>query len=124
MIYRSKLESEAGIQLSGSSCVICGWCKLNKNGNTLVEGAHVKPLECDLNTDIRQNIIALCPNHHVMFDNYLFYIHPQTKVAIFVDKDDEYNQIDLSSKVSHIKPEYLAYRQYLFEKHNLTRIFL
>lgn len=122
MIPRNKLESQEGIILSGSSCIICGWCKRKQNGDYLVEGAHVKPLECDKNSDIRQNIIALCPNHHTMFDNYLFYINPQTKRTVFLDQEESENNIDLSTKVSHIKPEYLAYRQYLFEQKNMIKV--
>lgn len=122
MTNRNRIESNAGILLSGNACVICGWCKRKQNGESLVEGAHVKPLECDVKSDIRQNIIALCPNHHTMFDHFLFYIDPQTKHTVFWDKDDNDNNIDLSAKTSHIKPEYLAYRQYIFEQKNLSRV--
>lgn len=122
MTYRNKSESLAGIALSGGLCIICGWCKRKQNGESLVEGAHVKPIEYDYKSDNRQNIIALCPNHHTMFDNYLFYIDPQTKHTVFADEKDIDNRIDLSAQISHIKPEYLAYRQYLFEHHNMNRV--
>lgn len=118
MTLRNKKESIAGIELCKNSCIICGWHKTNKSNNLLVEGAHVKPLENDITADNRYNIIALCPNHHTMFDNYLFYLDPNTLKVIFLDKKDEYNNIDVSKKVKHIRPEYLAYRKYLFDKNN------
>ena len=119
MMSRNKRESICGIELCGNSCIICGWSKA-RNGVLLVEGAHIKPLECDSDCDNRYNIIALCPNHHTMFDNYLFYIEPQTLTAIFQDETDEFNNLNLSQKLKHIKIEYLAYRKYLFERNNKT----
>lgn len=103
--------------MCGDSCVICGWSK-KRNGILLVEGAHIKPLEYDADCDNRFNIIALCPNHHTMFDNYLFYIEPQTLIVKFQDKTDEFNNLDLSQKLKYIKKEYLAYRKYLYEVNN------
>ena len=117
-MVRNKNESINGIELSGCSCVICGWNKSTLKVNVLVEGAHVKPLEFDSSCDNRFNIISLCPNHHAMFDKYMFYIDPDELIVRFQDEKDEYNNIDISEKIRHVKKEYLAYRKYLYDKNN------
>lgn len=115
---RNKEESREGIRLCGNACVICGWNKTNTRGMPLVEGAHVKPFINDKSCDNRNNIIALCPNHHTMFDNFLFYIDPNTYIAKFFYVDDEFNNVDLSNKIKYVRVEYLAYRKYLYEEEN------
>ena len=114
---RNKYESEIALKLCKYKCVICGWDKEAK-GISLVEGAHIKPFECDNKADKFDNIIALCPNHHTQFDRFLFYINPQNRCTFFLDENDEYNNVDLSSQIKYVKKEYLAYRQYLFEVNN------
>ncbi|MCD8044866.1 MAG: HNH endonuclease [Tannerellaceae bacterium] len=53
---------------------MCGISIKTKNGR-YAEGAHIRPLgrphDGDDNSD---NIICLCPNHHVMFDKGMFSI--------------------------------------------------
>lgn len=122
MTYRNKSESEKGIRLSGEACIVCGWIKKDLLGNSLVEGAHVKPLENDAKCDCYNNIIALCPNHHTMFDRYMFYIDSESLHIIFDDKSDEYNGVDVSPKIKHIKKEYLAYRQYLYTNNHSIKV--
>jgi len=55
-------------------CQVCGIAIKAKNG-LYAEGAHIKPLgnphNGDDNTD---NLLCLCPNHHVMFDKGVFSI--------------------------------------------------
>lgn len=113
---RNKSASERGVFLSGGRCVVCGWCSCSMGGVPLVEGAHVKPLENDEKSDNEHNIIALCPNHHTMFDHYLFYIDSQTKKLVFRNQDCPENGVDVSAKITHISAEYLAYREYLFKE--------
>ena len=117
MTSRNKFESEKGIRLSGSRCVICGWHETDHKGTILVEGAHVKPFEDDPSVDKANNIIALCPNHHLEFDVGNFYIEPQTGIVHF-RTDNEFSNICIKNKIQHIKEEYLAYRQYLYNKIN------
>ena len=53
-------------------CQVCGFSIKNKKGS-YAEGAHIKPLgnphNGDDNTD---NLLCLCPNHHVMLDKGCF----------------------------------------------------
>ncbi len=113
---RNKKESEKSIKLCQNRCVICGWNEHDRHNSPLVEGAHIKPLEYDDTSDLYDNIIALCPNHHTLFDSYMFYIDPQTMHTVFMNKSNPYHNIDLSQKLRYVKKEYLAYRQYLYNK--------
>ena len=50
-------------------CQICGDTIELTDGNTYAEAHHIKPLGVPHNgPDVAENIIVLCPNHHVMFD--------------------------------------------------------
>lgn len=79
-------------------CQICDTAIETKNG-LYAEGAHIKPLGKPHNgDDCSDNILCLCPNHHVMFDkggiaisdnltvlgsiNYKFYAHPKHVINI------------------------------------------
>jgi len=62
-------------------CQVCGTSIKTKNG-LYAEGAHIKPLGKPHNgDDSADNILCLCPNHHVMFDKGSFSI------------DDDFNLI-------------------------------
>jgi hypothetical protein len=51
------------------SCQICGTSISLNNDTKYVEGHHIKPLSQPHNgPDIPQNIICVCPNHHVQLD--------------------------------------------------------
>ena len=114
MTSRNKFESEKGIKYSGSCCVICGWNETDPKGKLLVEGAHVKPFEVGAEHDNANNIIALCPNHHAEFDAGNFYIDPKTGIVHF-RTENKFSNICIKSKIKHVKEEYLAYRQYIYE---------
>jgi predicted restriction endonuclease len=50
-------------------CQMCGETVALQNGETYAEAHHIKPLGMPHNgPDIAENIVVLCPNHHVMFD--------------------------------------------------------
>lgn len=61
-------------QLYNYQCQICSETIITKVGR-YAEGAHIKPLGKPHNGDDNSNnLICLCPNHHVMFDKGLFSI--------------------------------------------------
>lgn len=61
-------------KLYNFKCQVCGTCIDTKNGK-YAEGAHIRPLGKPHNgEDNPDNVICLCPNHHVMFDKGLFSI--------------------------------------------------
>ncbi len=57
------------------TCQICG-IRIAVNGIGYAEAAHVKPLGKPHNgNDQPDNLLCLCPNHHVMFDKGVFTIN-------------------------------------------------
>jgi putative restriction endonuclease len=56
-------------QLHNYQCQVCGTA-LETSAGLYAEAAHIKPLGQPHNgPDVESNILCLCPNHHVLFDN-------------------------------------------------------
>jgi putative restriction endonuclease len=56
-------------QLHNYQCQVCG-IALETSAGLYAEAAHIKPLGQPHNgPDVESNILCLCPNHHVLFDN-------------------------------------------------------
>ena len=60
----------------GCACAICG-TQLD-----IVEGAHIIPVHVVNSTDDMWNGLALCPNHHQLFDAYLLTVTASLKIRI------------------------------------------
>ncbi|WP_220348040.1 HNH endonuclease [Thalassotalea euphylliae] len=59
----------------GHQCQVCG-IAIETSAGLYAEAAHIKPLgEPHNGPDIESNLLCLCPNHHVMFDNGGFAIN-------------------------------------------------
>lgn len=72
-------------------CQVCGLA-IETSAGLYAEAAHIKPLGKPHNgPDIESNILCLCPNHHVMFDNGGFAI------------DDNLNLIGINGKLNELK---------------------
>jgi putative restriction endonuclease len=55
-------------------CQVCGEC-IETPGGPYAEGAHIRPLGQPHNgPDTPDNVLCLCPNHHALFDFYVFTI--------------------------------------------------
>ena len=55
--------------IHGDQCQLCGETIVLSDGSTYSEAHHIKPLGGPHHgPDVPENIIVLCPNHHVMFD--------------------------------------------------------
>jgi predicted restriction endonuclease len=119
MISRNVKQSKKGISETGEKCVVCGWSKLDSKNNSLLQGAHVKPLKGNYEIDNFNNIISLCPNHHIEFDAGNYYIDHEKKCVIHFNKDDEMHLSIVKGSIAHVKSEYFLYRKYLFEKKNV-----
>ncbi|WP_375750914.1 YDG/SRA domain-containing protein [Vibrio sp. HN007] len=71
-IVRDTKISQDIKDLYGYKCQVCGTAIKTKTG-LYAEGAHVKPIGRPHNgDDCLDNLICLCPNHHVMFDKGTF----------------------------------------------------
>lgn len=70
--YRVLRDTNLGCQiklLNHHQCQLCGTSIVLANGKIYSEAHHIKPLGRPHNgPDIAENIIVLCPNHHVMLD--------------------------------------------------------
>jgi len=56
----------------GNRCAMCGL------GSSLLQGAHIFPVEAPGSTDEVWNGLSLCHNHHGAFDLHLIWIDPST----------------------------------------------
>ena len=117
MIFRDKLERKEGISLSGDCCIVCGWNEKNINGNILVIGAHVRPFESVSDYDKRDNIIGLCPNHHIEYDVGNITIDPVRFLCIHRDHKNPFHLKKIIGKINHIQKGYFDYhRKNIFNK--------
>lgn len=86
------------------TCQVCG-VKLEGSAGPYAEAAHIRPLGTPHNgPDSKDNILCLCPNHHVLFD--------LGGIAI----DDDFSLIGMSGRLSvhrehRINPEHLRYHR-------------
>ncbi len=118
MASRKREETEMALRLCHHRCVICGWQSRSIRGESLVVGAHIKPV-AELERDSYEDIIALCPNHHAEFDAFLFYIDPKLMKVVHVEKESPYDGQTVD--IPHIRKEFLGYRQYLWNQAQETR---
>lgn len=89
------------------TCQIC-WLRIESHGVGYAEWAHIRPLWKPHNwTDTVDNLLCLCPNHHVMFDKWIFSINDDLslnwiKGKIFLSKNHGINQENLKYQREHI----------------------
>ena len=87
------------------NCQVCGIAIPTKSG-FYSEGAHIKPLGKPHNgDDSLENLICLCPNHHVMFDKGVFSINNDLELIGVVS-----GILNVSAK-HRINKENLAYHR-------------
>jgi putative restriction endonuclease len=95
-----------------STCQVCGVQINLPTGNKYAEGAHIRPLGMPHNgPDLIENILCLCPNHHLMFDKYCYSINPATLELIGLDGTlhlNEEHQIDRNHLQYHYN-NYMAH---------------
>ena len=71
-IVRNTLMATDVKRINGYRCQVCD-TRLETAGGPYAEGAHIKPLGRPHNgPDIRENILCMCPNHHLLFDRGAF----------------------------------------------------
>lgn len=58
----------------------CAMCGINCS---VVVGAHVYPASAPASADIVINGLALCQNHHTIFDNHQIWVHPESREVYF-----------------------------------------
>lgn len=77
-VSRIVRDSAVGIrvkELYGFRCQVCG-VVLETAAGPYAESAHIRPLGRPHNgPDVMENVLCLCPNHHVLFDRNAFAIN-------------------------------------------------
>lgn len=66
-------------ELYSYRCQVCDIQIQLPTGSSYAEGAHIRPLGFPHSgPDVIENLLCLCPNHHLMFDKYCYSIDPET----------------------------------------------
>ena len=77
-IVRSTVVADGVKRAHGHVCQVCGNALRLPNGTRYAEAAHIRPLGLpDNGPDVASNVLCLCPNDHIRFD----------EGALFVDAD-------------------------------------
>jgi|TARA_B110000879_G_scaffold75519_1_gene105311 putative restriction endonuclease len=97
-------------------CQVCSIFLKTPSGAIAI-GAHIKGLGKPHNgPDVIENMICLCPNHHEQFDDYGYYIDPET-YEIKGLKDFEGKKITINKK-HNIDKEFFEYHSLQYKKNN------
>ena len=109
--YRNPKFRKKVLEKYGSNCCCCDIAI-----ETLIEAAHIVPVENKGNDDA-SNGIPLCPTHHTAFDNFLFTINPTDNSIIYKEGlSSEDLQITKSKCDINVSKKSLEYRYKLFNK--------
>jgi len=111
-VQRVIRDSKLGRQLKKLYCYKCQVCDLQieTDAGFYAEAAHIKPVGSPHDgPDLIENLLCLCPNHHLMFDKGVF----------FVNEDMSLDGISgrLQLHKNHIvAPKFFAYHRGMFNK--------
>ena len=109
--YRNPKFRKKVLEKYGSNCCCCDIAI-----ETLIEAAHIVPVENKGNDDV-SNGIPLCPTHHTAFDNFLFTINPTDNSIIYKEGlSSEDLQITKTKCKIKVSKESLEYRYKLFNQ--------
>ena len=110
-VYRNPKFRKKILDKYGSICSCCDIAM-----ETLIEAAHIIPVEDKGNDDVG-NGIPLCPTHHTAFDNFLFTINPTDNSIIYKEGlNSEDLQITKTKCQLNVSKESLEYRYKLFNE--------
>lgn len=93
-------------------CCFCDVTLERSHDNPYVESCHIRPLN-ENGPDEKDNLLILCPNHHVELDYGTISIDPSNFTLSHINSEDELNGKNLSLK-HEIDSEYLEYH---FSRH-------
>ena len=103
-IIRDTAQAQRIKALYRHKCQMCG-TRLDCPAGPYSEAAHIRPLGTPHNgPDTEDNILCLCPNHHVLFDN------GAVSIAEDLSLIGETGSLAVSD-YHHVNPNYLAYHR-------------
>ena len=90
-------------ELYDYSCCFCGMLIERPHDIPYVESCHIKPLN-EGGPDVKENILILCPNHHIEFDYGSISLNPNDLTLKHINQENVLNgrQIDLRHNVDDI----------------------
>ena len=95
-------------ELHGYRCQVCGM-RLECAGGPYAEAAHIRPLGAPHDgPDVLENLLCLCPNHHVLFDHGGISIADDLSIL-------GQNGVLREARGHNISREHLRYHRALFE---------
>ncbi len=106
-IIRDTVQARAVKALYDHRCQICG-TRLECPAGPYSEAAHIRPLGAPHNgPDTKDNILCLCPNHHILFDNGAISVAADlslicTEGDLTVHRDHHINQDHLTYHREHL----------------------
>jgi putative restriction endonuclease len=98
--------------LYSHKCQVCG-IQISTDAGFYAEAAHIKPVGAPHNgPDLMENLLCLCPNHHLMFDKGVFYISDDMSIGGIGGR--------LNVNASHsISKDFLSYHRVMFNHLNI-----
>lgn len=110
---RDSALSRAVKAMYNDACQVCGTAITSSSGRSYSEGAHVKPLgRPHLGPDTLDNILCLCPNHHVQLDIGGMVILDNFDVAVH-SGSSPFGSL-LFKKSHRINPEFASFHRHLW----------
>jgi hypothetical protein len=116
---RNTLKSDSLKSAYNYKCQICDKQIKKPDGSLYAEAHHIRPLgDPHHGSDVCNNMIVLCPNHHAEFDYGIIAIDPNNNTVIHIDASDPYHGKNVFFTSRHrLKRENLEYHLYnIFSK--------
>lgn len=106
-IVRDTDKSRSVKQIYDYTCQICG-TRLDTPAGPYADGAHIKPLGIPHSgPDIESNILCLCPNHHVLFDDGAITLVDDLTVIGLIPR----KKLAIKHQVHQVAIEYVRYHR-------------
>jgi putative restriction endonuclease len=103
-IVRNTAMASEVKRINGYRCQVCD-TRLETSAGPYAEGAHIRPLGRPHNgPDVRENILCMCPNHHLLFDRGAFSVQDNFRL-IGIDG------VLRVERAHHVHAIYLAYHR-------------
>ena len=111
-VQRVIRDSKLGRQLKklyDYKCQVCD-LQIETDAGFYAEAAHIKPVGSPHDgPDLIENLLCLCPNHHLMFDKGVFFVNEDMSL-------DGINGRLYLNKSHNMSKEYLAFHRGMFNK--------